>query len=153
MSIHFLVATKERKQILPLGAFFNRHFRVGCFFWSTVLFVWWGLVRLVTGTTVRVWQLRFNYPYFHELLARCPRQTIAIQCDNKVKTSLLGNGCESEKKRNCLHFLLQMISLTTFWSLALGLSITLYICNNWYIKTNRWYRITVYALFVLYTPN
>jgi hypothetical protein len=53
MLFDFLVCNekgKEESKLCPFVTFLCRHYRV---LLSTFLFVWRGLVRLVTGTTVR----------------------------------------------------------------------------------------------------
>jgi hypothetical protein len=47
-----LFAMNERKEILPFVAFLILTSQK--FFLSYFMFVWWGLVRVVTGTAVRV---------------------------------------------------------------------------------------------------
>jgi hypothetical protein len=49
---HFLMKRREKSDS-ALCRIFRPHFK--CFFWSTFMLVWWELVRLFTGTDVRVW--------------------------------------------------------------------------------------------------
>jgi hypothetical protein len=94
------------------------------FFLINFLFVWWGLF---TGTTIRVWRLRFNYLYFHELSARSPLQTITtLERQHQHKNVVTRKRWRIWKRKSCLHFLLQMIFPTTSLRTVLQLWIILY---------------------------
>jgi hypothetical protein len=149
MPIDFLVYNERNRdkgkgnKSLSFVAHLNRLFRVYLFLrvYFSVRVV--GLVRLVTGTTVRVWWLCFNSLYFHELSARSPRQIITIiQSNINTQTSPLGKCGRSEKTKRYLHFLFQTISLATCLSPILNHPVYVFYIDqeNINVDLNNYYR-------------